>query len=75
MKTLLGQDQEKRDHQHQQLVASFSDLKTTVSVLQTSIETERNTRENELKTIPAPAEKIAKAIFFAADKKIVKPEK
>ena len=26
--------------------------------------------KNEIKPIPAPAEKIAKAIFFAADKKI-----
>ncbi len=28
--------------------------------------------KNEIKPIPAPAEKIAKAIFFAADKKIEK---
>ena len=28
--------------------------------------------KNEIKPIPAPAEKIAKAIFFAADKKIPK---
>ena len=28
--------------------------------------------KNEIKTIPAPAEKIAKAIFRAADKKIIK---
>lgn len=31
--------------------------------------------KNEIKPIPAPAEKIAKAIFFAADKKIPKPMK
>lgn len=30
--------------------------------------------KNEIKPIPEPAEKIAKAIFFAADKKIVKPD-
>ena len=30
--------------------------------------------KNEIKTIPAPAEKIAQTIFFAADKKIVKPK-
>ena len=30
--------------------------------------------KNEVKPIPAPAEKIAKAIFFAADKKILKPK-
>jgi len=30
--------------------------------------------KNEIKPIPAPAEKIAKAIFFAADKKIKRPE-
>ena len=29
--------------------------------------------KNEIKPIPAPAEKIAQSIFFAADKKIVKP--
>ena len=28
--------------------------------------------KNEIKTIPAPAEKIAQTIFFAADKKIVR---
>ena len=28
--------------------------------------------KNEVKTIPAPAERIAKAIFHAADKKIPK---
>ena len=31
--------------------------------------------KNEIKLIPAPAEKIAQTIFFAADKKVVKPEK
>ena len=31
--------------------------------------------KNEIKTIPAPAEKIAQTIFFAADKKISKPLK
>ena len=30
--------------------------------------------KNEIKTIPAPAEKIAQTIFFAADKKIPKPK-
>jgi len=39
-------------------------------------ETEKKKRgrpvKNEIKPIPAPAEKIAKAIFFAADKKITK---
>ena len=30
--------------------------------------------KNEIKLIPAPAEKIAQAIFFAADKKIQKSE-
>ena len=30
--------------------------------------------KNEIKPIPAPAEKIAKAIFFAADKKIVREQ-
>jgi hypothetical protein len=30
--------------------------------------------KNEIKPIPAPAEKIAKAIFHAADKKIAKPK-
>jgi len=30
--------------------------------------------KNEIKPIPAPAEKIADAIFFARDKKIPKPE-
>jgi len=30
--------------------------------------------KNEIKPIPASAEKIAQAIFFAADKKIVKPD-
>ena len=29
--------------------------------------------KNEIKPIPEPAESIAKAIFFAADKKIVRP--
>ena len=29
--------------------------------------------KNEIKPIPAPAEKIAQSIFFAADKKIPKP--
>jgi len=28
--------------------------------------------KNEIKPIPAPAEKIAQTIFFAADKKILK---
>jgi len=31
--------------------------------------------KNEIKPIPAPAEKIAQTIFFAADKKIVKINK
>ena len=31
--------------------------------------------KNEVKPIPAPAEKVAQAIFFAADKKIQKPFK
>jgi len=31
--------------------------------------------KNEIKPIPAPAEKIARAIFHAADKKIPKPVK
>jgi len=31
--------------------------------------------KNEIKPIPAPAEKIADAIFFARDKKITKAEK
>ena len=39
-------------------------------------ETEKKKRgrpvKNEIKPIPAPAEKIAKAIFFVADKKIPK---
>jgi len=30
--------------------------------------------KNKIKPIPAPAEKIADAIFFARDKKIVKPD-
>lgn len=30
--------------------------------------------KNEVKTIPATAEKIAQTIFFAADKKIPKPK-
>ena len=42
-------------------------------------ETEKKSRgrpvKNEIKPIPAPAEQIAKAIFFAADKKIPKPIK
>ena len=29
--------------------------------------------KNEIKPIPAPAQKIAQTIFFAADKKIVRP--
>jgi len=31
--------------------------------------------KNEIEPIPAPAEQIAKAIFFAADKKMPKPIK
>jgi len=42
-------------------------------------ETEKKKRgrpvKNEIKPIPASAEKIAQAIFFAADKKIPKPIK
>jgi len=30
--------------------------------------------KNEIKPIPAPAEKIAKAILFAADKNVVRPK-
>ena len=31
--------------------------------------------KNEIKPIPAPAEKIAQTIFFAADKKIIRTKK
>ena len=40
-----------------------------------SVHVENRPVKNEIKPIPAPAEKIAQTIFFAADKKIVKPEK
>jgi hypothetical protein len=51
MKTLLTQDQTKRDQQHTQLVSSFDQLRNTVTVLQSSIETEKTTREQEIKVI------------------------
>ena len=51
MKESLTQDQVKHDTQHKQLVMSFDGLKSTVAELQTSIETERQTRETDIRGI------------------------
>ena len=51
MKSLLVQDQEKRNQQHHELVNSFDMLKNTVTGLQLSIDTERTTRQNEVEMI------------------------
>ena len=51
MKSLLTQDQSKRDDQHKQMLTSMDGLKTQVTHLQSSIETERTTRETEVQLI------------------------
>ena len=51
MKDLLTKDSEKRDKQHKELLGSVDELKNTVSNLQSSLETEKTTRETEAKEI------------------------
>ena len=58
MQDLLRKDQAKRDSQHVELLSTMSTLQGTVQGLQVSIETERTTRETEIKEINARLKKV-----------------